>query len=145
MTSDELSTSDVLTDPSKNLANHYHSNEDDEADVVTLPDNQYYTETDFCEFLKDSNFSNTANLTILSINIANLFSKLNSLKTFLQNISNDGSKPDIVTVVETHINETTNHGLDSKALSNIIPGYQFFHKGRKNKTCRHFPTGEKAM
>ena len=133
MISDELSTSDVLTDPSKNLANIYHSNEDDEADVVTLLDNQYYTETDFCEFVKDSNLSKTDNLIILSINIANLFSKLNSFKAFLQNISNDGPKPDIITVVETHINETTNHGLDSTTLSNIIPGYQFFHKGRKNK------------
>ena len=132
MTSDELSTSDVLTDPSKNLANFYHSNEDDEENTVTLLDNQYYTETDFCEFIKNTNDLNTTNLTILSLNIANLFSKLNSLKTFLDNIST-GSKPDIITVVETHINDSTNHGFDCKALANIIPGYQFFHRGRKNK------------
>ena len=133
MVSDELSTSDVLTDPSKNLANIYHSNEDDEVNVVTLLDNQYYTETDFCDFTKDANFFNKTNITILSLNIANLFSKLKSLKTFLQNISANGTKPDIITVVETHINESTNHGLDSNALANIIPGYQFFHRGRKSK------------
>ena len=134
MTSDQLSTSDVLTDPSKNLCNLLlNRDDDDETETITLLDNQYYTETDFLDFTRDANYSDATNLTILSLNIANLLSKLNSLKTFLNHISSGGNKPNIILVVETHINESTNHGLDNNAMLNLIPGYRFFHKGRKSK------------
>ena len=36
-------------------------------------------------------------------------------------------------MVETCINETTNHGYDNAALADIVPGYTLFHKGRKSK------------
>ena len=131
MTDDELSTSDVLIDVSKNLCNLLQSNNDedyDEAGLSTLQENLYYTETEFTDFI-----SNVNNLTIVSVNIANLLSKLGSLKRFLNNVSLKGNKPDIVAITETHINDTTNHGYDKEGLTNIIPGYQFFHKGRKLK------------
>ena len=135
MSNDELSTQDVLTDPSKNLCSLYQCNDEDEDENITftLLDNKYFTESDFIDFLTTANYSNASNLTILSINIANLLSKLSSLKQFVTNVSSSGIKPDIIIVVETHISDSTNHGLDSQALSSIIPGYQFFHKGRKAK------------
>ena len=137
MTNDELSTSDVLADPTKNLCNIYQSNEDDDADdegeKITLHDNQYYTETEFIDFIDNKKYTNGNYVTILSINIANLFSKLSSLKSFLTNITSKGNKPDVIVVVETHIVEDLNAGYDNKALTTIMPGYSFFHKGRKTK------------
>ena len=137
MSNNELSTTDVLTDPSKDFCSIYQScstkDDEDEAEIVALLDNQYYTETDFIDFIEKGNYANHFNLTILSINIANLLSKLNSLIRFLNNISSSGNKPDIVILVETHMNETINHGYDNAALADIVPGYQLFHKGRKIK------------
>ena len=77
MTDDELSTSDVLIDVSKNLCNLIQSNNDedyDEAGLSTLQENLYYTETEFTDFIEQSNISNVNNLTIVSVNIANLLS-----------------------------------------------------------------------
>ena len=134
MSNDELSTQDVLTDATKNLCTLYqHEDEDDENNNVSLNDNRYFTETEFIKFCKNTNIPDSTNLTILSFNIANLLSKLNSLKRFVTNISTSGKKPDIIVLVETHIADTTNHGLDDRALANIVTGYRFFHKGRKNK------------
>ena len=136
MTDDELSTSDVLIDVSKNLCNLFQSDNDkenDEAGINSLQENLYYTESEFSDFIEHSNISNANNLTIISVNIANLLSKLGSLKRFLTNVSLKGNKPDIVAITETHINDKTNHGYDKESLTDIIPGYQFFHKGRKLK------------
>ena len=68
MSNDELSTQDVLTDPSKNLCTIYNQDDDDEETVTaTIHDNQYFTETDFVDFVQNSNFTNANNLTILSV------------------------------------------------------------------------------
>ena len=136
MCDDELTTSDVLLDDTKNLCNIYHSDEsenDNDGDLTVLHDNQYYTETDFTNFIEEQGYVEANYLTILSINIANLFSKLGSLKNFLANVSSKGNKPDIVTIVETHITASTNAGYDNASLTNIVPGYKFFHKGRSVK------------
>ena len=133
---DEISTSDVLTELDKNLCNLYTVDVDQNEDEIgtnVLTDNEYYTECDFIDFLKASNFSKTDDLLILSLNIANLLSKLSSLKNFLTNISAGGCKPDIIVVVETHISEQCSHGPKGDDLTNIIPGYTFFHRGRANK------------
>ena len=90
MTDDELSTSDVLIDVSKNLCNLFQSDNDkenDEAGINSLQENLYYTESEFSDFIEHSNISNANNLTIISVNIANLLSKLGSLKRFLTNIN----------------------------------------------------------
>ena len=67
------------------------------------------------------------------MNIANLLSKLNSLKIFLDNINTTENKVDIIVVVETHINETTNAGYSKEELKSILPGYFFYNKGRQTK------------
>ena len=133
MSTNEISISDVLADPLKNFCNIY-DNSSNENDVPSSPlqDNEYYTESEFIDFVEASNFSNIDNVTILSINIANLLSKLRSLKLLINNLSSKGNKPDILVIVETHISNLEHAGLDKAGLNNILPGYVFFHKGRIN-------------
>ena len=137
MISYDLTTSDVLADDSKNLCNIYMKNniddDDDNEDTVNLNQNLYYTETEFLNFITTNKFNNLNNLTIISINIANFFSKLGSFKIFISNITSKDNKPDIIVVVETHINENNNAGYSQEEMKNIIPGYDFFHRGRKSK------------
>ena len=103
---DELAISDVLTDDSKNLCNIY-SADDDEAQNYNLSDSLYYSETEFVDLLTSQKLSDRQNLTIFSINIANLLTKLRSLKLFINNISTPEKSPDIIVVVETHLNNNS--------------------------------------
>ena len=67
------------------------------------------------------------------MNIANILSKLPSLKLFLTNISKNKNKPSIIVITETHLHEKQNHGYTNLQLQNIIEGYQFFYRNRKYK------------
>ena len=105
MSNDELTTSYVLLDDTKNLCNIYQSNNsanDDDSDLTVLHDNLYYTETEFLKLVLEQGYSTSNYITVLSINIANLFSKLGSLKNFLANISTAGNKPDSVLSRNAH-------------------------------------------
>ena len=134
MSDDELSTTDVLSDPSRDLCNLLKNTDDDDnandvnVDKTVLQENIYYTETDFTDLLETGNYSHKDNLTILSLNIANIFSKLNSLKIFLNNLKSN--KPDIIVVVETHISHSNSSGQNRETLKDLIHGYTFFHEGR---------------
>ena len=132
---DDLTTTDVLSDPLKNLCNLIKSDDynrnDEDIDCITLEENLYYTETEFVDFLETGNLSHDKNLTIISLNIANLLSKLNSLKIFLNNLK--GNKPDIIVVVETHISHSNLSGHSKETLRDLIHGYTFFHEGRRVK------------
>ena len=134
MNHDDLTTADVLADNTKNFCSIYQSTprneDDDDIDMVILSDNEYYTDTEFIELIKRNGLVESNHLSILSINIANLLSKLTSLKNFLSYVSTYARKPDIVCLVETHISESTNSGYTDTTLTSIIPGYHFFHKGR---------------
>ena len=72
----ELTVPDVYADASKNLCNLIISAEDEE-EAPNLCDSLYYTESDFVDFINNNNVCNESNLTIISLNIANLLSKLN--------------------------------------------------------------------
>ena len=128
----ELTIPDVYDDRSKNLCNLFSTVDNDE-ESPTLCDSLYYTESDFLDYNKDSNIDNESYITIVALNIANLFSKLHSLKVFLSNISTEWNKPDIIAVVETHLTTSTNIGLTPQELKTIIPGYNFYHRGRGTK------------
>ena len=135
MTNNELTTLDVLNDNTKNFCSIY-TNDDDDDDhdpLLTLTDSLYHTETEFVELVRSNNFKNGENLTIISINIANLLSKLRSFQTFLNNIKTGENKPDIIVVTETHISRPENLGFTPADLRNILPDYDFFHKGRSSK------------
>ena len=54
-------------------------------------------------------------------------------KLFVKNITTKENKPDIIIVVETHISDKTNAGYSQAELRNILPGYRFFHIGRKSR------------
>ena len=131
MGDEELTIPDVLEDEKRNLCNIYKT-EDENEETTALKDSLYYTETEFNEFIKEKRYSDDEDLTILSLNIASLFSKLNSFKLFLNNITSNEKRPDIIVVVETHIKEADS-GYTEVELKNILPGYSFFHKGRKTK------------
>ena len=125
----ELTIPDILNDNSKNFHKIYENGEDDEV-KLDLHDSLYYTESDFLDLIYDKKISNDTNLTIISLNIANLNSKLNSLKLFINNVSTSNNRPDIIIVVETHLNEPSNTSNTKEGLKNLVDGYDFFHKGR---------------
>ena len=80
MNDNDLTTSDILADFSKNLCNIYQNDDDEDgSDAKSLSENAYYTESDFIDFIESQHINNVDNLTIISINIANILSKLSSL------------------------------------------------------------------
>ena len=105
-------------------------NDENEAFSCTINDSLYYTESELVDMIRNRDIRNSHNLTILSINIANLLTKLRSLKLFIGNISTPNNRPDIIIVVETHITKLSNLGYTESELKTILPGYVFFHKGR---------------
>ena len=130
MNNDELTTSDVLTDETKNFSNIYQNHEDEEEHAPLL-DSLYFTETDFNNLMTQCQ-TTSDNVTIISLNIANLLSKLNSLKIFLNYISTNHVSPDIIVVTETHILDI-NSIYTPQEIKNLLPNYKFFHKGRSVK------------
>ena len=93
---DELTVSDVLADEHKNFCNVYlDDNDDNDVNNSGLPltDSLYYTETEFVDLISHENYSDLTHLSIISLNVANLLSKLNSLKLFLNNIHTIEKKP----------------------------------------------------
>ena len=134
MTDDELTIPDVLADDQKNFCSVFTCVDDeDEALDFNLSDSLYYTESEYLELIDSRKIRNSQNLTIISLNIANLLSKLRSLKVFVNNITTNENKPDLIIVVETHINKNINTGYSEPELKSILPGYEFFHQDRTNK------------
>ena len=78
-------------------------------------------------------YNNKENLTIISLNIANLLSKFTLFKSFLNNIKTYDNEADVIIVVETHISKPETFGFTAEELKNILPEYQFYHKGRSLK------------
>ena len=107
---DDLSVSDVLADDNKDFFKVYVDSDNDDDIGLPLLDSLYYTETEYVDLINQENYSDVNNLSIISLNVANLLSKLNSLKLFLNNISTKGKRPDIIVVVETHISSVTDAG-----------------------------------
>ena len=132
----DLTVPDVYEDNSKNLCNLLLNSDDDDDDDDNPPnlrDSLYYTETDFADCIIAENIRNENNLTIITLNVANLLSKLRFFKLFISNITTSSNKPDVINVVETHSTEAKNAGYTPGELKNILPGYTFFHKGRVTK------------
>ena len=128
-----LTIPDVIDDDTKDLTKIFNAQEDNDDHYVEVKSSAYFTETDFTVFLKSKKISNDTHLSILSLNIANLLSKLNSLKIMVQNISNESINPNIIALTETHLNELRCQGYSQSELRDLLPGYRFFHNDRKNK------------
>ena len=129
----DLTVPEVYEDLSKNLCNILNSSDNDDDETPVLCDSLYYTETDFTECINAEKIRNDYNITIITLNIANLLSKLRFFKLFINNITTTKNRPDVINVVETHITETTNHGYTDDELKHIIPGYSFYHRGRASR------------
>jgi exonuclease III len=132
MQNNDISIPDVLNDSTKDLNNVFKVSGTDEDEPI-LPDSDYYTETEFTDLIITKKISDDQSLSILSINIANLFSKLSNSKIFIDNISTPENKPGIICVVETHISQNEKTGYNLEELTNILPGYKFYYTGRKTK------------
>ena len=128
----EVTVEDVLNNSRKDLSTILDLSKDEDSYNEIIQSN-YYTESDFSEFLITEKISDTTHLKILSLNIANLLSKLKSLKLFLNNVSNKSNKPNIIVVTETHLNKNMNHGFSTSELQHLLPNYLFFHEDRKSK------------
>ena len=81
---------DIENDETKNFNSIYQTNDPDNQDPsnINFKDSKYFSETDYLNFLKSNKISNENHLKILSLNIANLLSKLSNLKLMIQNIRN---------------------------------------------------------
>ena len=126
---------DILDDATKDLNNIYQIEVDETVNEIHtgLNDSQYYTEMEFTDFLKSKKISDNCGLKVLSLNIANILSKLSSFKLFIQSLSNESNKPNVIAITETHLNEGQNHGYTDDELRDLIPGYQFYYKNRRSK------------
>ena len=128
-----LTVHDVLQDTSKELYNIFNAESDeDELTTQTVP-SQYYTESELNNYFKQTHVSDLSHLKIMSLNIANILSKKTSLRTMIENISNDCNQPNILTITETHLHEKRSQGYTQTELENILPGYKFFHRDRSEK------------
>ena len=75
---------DILDDATKDLNNIFQTEEDETVNEInsSFTDSQYYTETEFIDFLKSEKISDNCGLKVLSLNIANILSKLSDLFRF---------------------------------------------------------------
>ena len=128
---------DVINDSTKNLNNIYNfeeDNSDTEIEITTsFSDSQYFSETEYMTFLNSKKTTDSSHLKVVSLNIANVISKLNSFKVFVNSLSNASNMPNIIAVTETHLNDRQNHGYTKDDLMGLLPGYKFFHSNRTNK------------
>ena len=137
MQNSDLTISDVLHDERKNLGNVYDidSRQTDEAGetLTQLVNCQYYTLPELTTYFREKVISDSKHLKLVSLNIANLLSKLNSLKQLINTLSNESNKPNIISITETHLSDIRNQGYSDSELTNLLPGYKFFHNDRKTK------------
>ena len=135
MTNDDICISDITNNERTNFnnlfANANNTNDDNDEFDHGVQDSLYFTEEEYTSLLSKHKMNDTKNLKIISMNIANLFSKLSGLKSLVVNLSNTSNKPNIIVITETHIPE--NHDLGDAELKNILPGYKLYHKGRNRK------------
>ena len=137
MTQNELTIEDILEDDSKNFLKVFDtssdSDDDEDNDRNTLCDSNYHTPTDFRDMITAKNINNDENLTIISINIANIMTKLDHFKIFIKDLNTKRNKIDIIALTETHLTETKINTYTKGELENLLEGYVFICKGRKSK------------
>ena len=129
MQDDEIWISDVIDDDQTNFNNIFYDNNGYDHSVG-VQDSLYYTEEEFLLLLKKNQIYDKS-LNVISLNIANLLSKLAGLKSLLTNITSKNNRPHVIVVTETHLQK--DHGPHENDLKTLIPGYRFFHHDRKNK------------
>ena len=125
------SIDDVINDNSKQLHSIYQLESESDEIPLEFKDSKYFSETDYINYLKQNKVDDNNTLKIITLNIANVLSKLSNLKLFINNLSDRSNKPSIIVLTETHLKDGINHGYSPKELTDILPGYKFFHRDRK--------------
>ena len=92
---------------------------EDEYDMLTDSDSPYYDSSQFVHEFKQVN-----NFTIITLNLDSLKAKYNNLLTWLELLNRESSKPMIIAVQETRVNNNDNIDIFH------IPGYNFISKGK---------------
>ena len=133
MQNSDLTVNDVINDDSRDLLNIYNIFENENEPNSHLYSTAYYTETEIRDLHTQGNISDDTHLKIFSLNVANILTKISSLKNMIHNISNNSNKPNIITITETHLNDSCSQGYSKTELRDLLPGYKFFFKNRKNK------------
>ena len=135
MKNEEITIEDILADKKYEFTSvHAIDMQQDDTDEIgtTMISSDYITPTNFLDLTIKHKIKNENFITIISLNIANLISKLSDLKLFLSEITTPENKVDIIALSETHITEgkTPITGNDLKYL---ISSYTFINVGRKTK------------
>jgi exonuclease III len=163
---DDVTITEVLRDPTKNLFEVLRGNADDGDDdserglLDDLCDSKYY---DPAEFIQETSgkLRNNNTISILNLNIDNLSTKLDSLQMLIcgQLVRSD-FKFDIIALTETHTkHKDCNFNQNSytpEELENLIPGYYFIGKSRRTarkggvgvlicKSLKHLVSMEEAI
>ena len=129
-----LTIDEIINDVSKDLSNLLTSTDNgDDENGINVTTSSYLTETEFTNLTKQKKVSNNTHVTILALNIANLLSKLNSLKILIDNISSESNVPSIIALTETHLSKSRSQGYTQTDLQNLLQGYEFFHNDRTSK------------
>ena len=101
MQQDNITVSDVLADDTKDFVKVYVTSDSDDEIATILKQSPYLTETELIDFFKTKKISDETHIKLLSLNIANLLSKLSSLKILIQNISTESNKPNLIALTPT--------------------------------------------
>ena len=140
MLHDDITIEDVLEDETKNFLNIYDTNvtlnqndRDNDDEISTVCDSNYYTPTEFRDMAISNQINNKENLTIVSINTANILTKLDHFKLLIKELSTQNNKIDLIAITETHLMEEKKKTFMDYELKNLLEGYKFICIGRKTK------------
>ena len=133
MQQSNITVSDVIDDHSKDLLNIFSTNDSDDDIIPNVEPSLYLTETELNDLFKAKRISDKNHMKLISLNIANVLSKLSSLKIMINNISNESNKPSLIALTETHLGKQGSQGYSENELKCLLPGYDFYHNDRKNK------------
>ena len=137
MTNDEITIEDILADEKYEFISvHTPDRQQDENEIdeigTTMISSDYIAPSDFRDLITKHKIRNENFITIVSLNIANVISKLRDLKLFLSEITTPENKIDIIALSETHITEGKTP-MNENDLRSLISGYTFINVGRKTK------------
>ena len=133
MQTPNLTIPDIIDDLTKDFTNIFSTHDENDEPEIEIKPSGYFSESDFNDLIKTKKISEKTHATIFSLNIANVLSKLSSLKLMINNTSNESYHPCLIALTETHLHESQNHGYSQSELQDILPGYKFHFKNRKTK------------
>ena len=93
MQTPNLTIPDIIDDLTKDFTNIFSTQEENDEPEIEIKSSGYFSESDFNDLIKTKKISEKTHATIFSLNIANILSKLSSLKLMINQISNEPTTP----------------------------------------------------